>query len=192
MQAALAQLADNERPEILTFPDFPALVVACAQAALGGGLGSAWHWRMMGVPSAAGPGEAIATLLIAFPLEAGSAVAVLAERGLLGPVWRDMPEDAANRLSDRLGGGRRVFGADLANPGIGRPDCHDFRVSQDVADTGNGDVGGGPCGGDAATGVGDGRSRAVAAPLVAWSAAFGWQPDLAGAGHPSCRRGGTC
>ena len=102
MQAALAQLADNERPEILTFPDFPALVVACAQAALGGGLGSAWHWRMMGVPSAAGPGEAVATLLIAFPLEAGSAVAALAERGLLAPVWRDMSEDTATRLSVAL------------------------------------------------------------------------------------------
>jgi hypothetical protein len=102
MQAALAQLAENERPEILTFPDFPALVVACARAALGGGLGSAWHWRMMGVPPAAGPGEAVATLLIAFPLEAGSAVAALAERGLLAPVWRDMSEDAATRLSVAL------------------------------------------------------------------------------------------
>lgn len=102
MQAALAQLADNERPEILTFPDFPALVVACAQAALGGGLGSAWHWRMMGVPSAAGPGEAVAALLTAFPLEAGSAVAALAERGLLAPVWRDLSEDAATRLSVAL------------------------------------------------------------------------------------------
>ena len=102
MQAALAQLAENERPEILTFPDFPALVVACAQAALGGGLGSAWHWRMMGVPSAAGPGEAVATLLTAFPLEAGSAVAALAERALLAPVWQDMSEDAAARLSVAL------------------------------------------------------------------------------------------
>ncbi len=102
MQAALAQLAENERPEILTFPDFPALVVACAQAALGGGLGSAWHWRMMGVPLAAGPGEAVAALLIAFPLEAGSAVAALAERGLLAPVWRDLSEDAATRLSVAL------------------------------------------------------------------------------------------
>lgn len=102
MQAALAQLADNEQPEILTFPDFPALVVACAQAALGGGLGSAWHWRMMGVPSAAGPGEAVAALLIAFPLDAGSAVAALAERGLLAPVWQDLSKDAATRLSVAL------------------------------------------------------------------------------------------
>ncbi len=102
MQAALAQLAEQERPEILTFPDFPALVVACAQAALGGGLGSAWHWRIVGVPSSAGPGEAVATLLIAFPLEAGSAVAALAERGLLAPVWLDLSEDAATRLSVAL------------------------------------------------------------------------------------------
>ena len=102
MQAALAKLAENDRPEVVAFADFPALAVACARAALGGGLGGAWHWRTLGLPRGAGPGEAIATLLAAHPLEAVSAVAALAEQGLLGAVWRDMPEAAAARLTAAL------------------------------------------------------------------------------------------
>ena len=102
MQAALAKLAENDRQEVVAFADFPALAVACARAALGGGLGRAWHWRLLGLPLGAGPGEAIATLLAAHPLEAVSAVAALAEQGLLGAVWRDMPEAAAARLTAAL------------------------------------------------------------------------------------------
>ena len=102
MQAALAKLAEDGRQEVLSFADFPALAVACARAALGGGLSGAWHWRTLGLPRGAGPGEAIATLLAAHPLEAVSAVAALADQGLLGPVWRDLPEAAAARLTAAL------------------------------------------------------------------------------------------
>ena len=102
MQAALAKLSENDRQEVVAFADFPALAVACAQAALGGGLGEAWHWRTLGLSGAAGAGQAIATLLAAHPLEAVSAVSALAEQGLLGSVWRDMPEAAAARLTAAL------------------------------------------------------------------------------------------
>src|SRR4051812_40573922 len=37
MHAALTKLADGGPQEVLTYADFPALVVACVQAALGGG-----------------------------------------------------------------------------------------------------------------------------------------------------------
>jgi hypothetical protein len=102
MQAALAKLAASDRQEVVAFADFPALAVACARAALSGELGGAWHWRMLGLPRGAGPGEAIATLLAAHPLEAVSAVAALADERLLGAVWRDMPEAAAARLTAAL------------------------------------------------------------------------------------------
>jgi hypothetical protein len=98
MAAALAQLAEDGRAEVLSFPDFAAVAVACARAALTGGLGG-WHWRTLALPRLAGPGEAIATLLAAHPLEAGSAVAALAAQGLLGPVWRDLAPAQALRLS---------------------------------------------------------------------------------------------
>jgi hypothetical protein len=102
MQAALTKLAANDPHEVVAFADFPALAVACARDALSGGLGGAWHWRMLGLPRGAGPGEAIATLLAAHPLEAVSAVAALADERLLGSVWHDMPEAAAARLMAAL------------------------------------------------------------------------------------------
>jgi hypothetical protein len=89
MQTALARIAENDRRQILTFADLPALAVACARAALRGDLG-AWHWRLLDVPPMAGPGEAVAALLTAHAGEAGSAVAALAEQGLLAAVWRDL------------------------------------------------------------------------------------------------------
>jgi hypothetical protein len=98
MQATLAKLAASDRQEVVSFADFPALTVACARAALGGGLGGAWHWRMLGLPRGTGPGEAIAMLLAVHPLEAVAAVAALADERLLGAAWRDMPEAAAARL----------------------------------------------------------------------------------------------
>lgn len=98
MAEALSRLADGGRSEVLAFADFPALAVACAWAALAGGIGTAWQWRALGVPAAAGPGEAIGALLTAHPLEAGSVVAALAEQGLLAQVWRNLPEAAAARL----------------------------------------------------------------------------------------------
>jgi hypothetical protein len=97
MQTALARIAENDRRQILTFADLPALAVACARAALRGDLG-AWHWRLLDVPPMAGPGEAVAALLTAHAEEAGSAVAALAEQGLLAAVWRDLSEAAAARL----------------------------------------------------------------------------------------------
>jgi hypothetical protein len=97
MQMALTKIAENDRRQILTFADLPALAVACARAALRGDLG-AWHWRLLDVPPMAGPGEAIAALLTAHAAEAGSAVAALAEQGLLAAVWRDLSEVAAARL----------------------------------------------------------------------------------------------
>jgi hypothetical protein len=102
MHAALAKLAANDRQDVLAFADFPALAVACARTALGGGLGGSWHWQTLGLPRGAGPGEAIATLLATHPLEAVSAVAALADERLLGAVWRDMPEAAAARLTAEL------------------------------------------------------------------------------------------
>jgi hypothetical protein len=101
MQAALAKLADDARHDVLTFTDLPALTVACARAALSGGL-TAWHWRTLGLPSAGAAGEVVAALLIAHPLDAGSAVAALAEQGLLAAVWHTMPEAAAARLTESL------------------------------------------------------------------------------------------
>jgi hypothetical protein len=102
MQAALTKLSENDRQEVVAFADFSAVAVACARAALGGGLGGAWHWRTLGLSGAAGAGEVIATLLAAHPLEVVSAVSALAEQGLLGSVWRDMPEAAAGRLKAAL------------------------------------------------------------------------------------------
>ncbi|HVZ08884.1 MAG TPA: hypothetical protein VHC04_13310 [Rhodopila sp.] len=101
MRTALATLADSDRPDVLTYPDVPALVVACAKAALSGGLGG-WHWRMLGLSPVASAGEAVAALLVQHPLEAGSAVAALAEAGLLGAVWRRMPDAAARDLARAL------------------------------------------------------------------------------------------
>jgi hypothetical protein len=97
MQTALARITENDRRQILTFADLPALAVACARAALRGDLGS-WHWRLLDVPPMAGPGEAVAALLTAHAAEAGSMVAALAEQGLLVAVWRDVSEAAAARL----------------------------------------------------------------------------------------------
>jgi hypothetical protein len=101
MEEALTRLAGHERSEVLTFPDLPALVVACARAALAGGL-HAWHWRTLGLPRLAGAGEAVAALLAAHPREAGSAVAALAAHGLLDRVWQDMPAVAAGQLTAAL------------------------------------------------------------------------------------------
>jgi hypothetical protein len=101
MEEALTRLAGHERSEVLTFPDLPALVVACARAALAGGL-HAWHWRTLGLPRLAGAGEAVAALLTAHPREAGSAVAALAAHGLLVRVWQDIPAVAAGRLTAAL------------------------------------------------------------------------------------------
>ncbi len=101
MEAALARLAADGTAETLAFPDLPALTVACARAALGGGL-AGWHWRTLGLPRLAGPGEAVAALLTAHPREAGSAVAALAAQGLLGPVWRDLSAAAAGGLTASL------------------------------------------------------------------------------------------
>jgi hypothetical protein len=103
MSTAMAQLLQADDAAFLTFADFPALAVGCAEAALGGGMG-AWHWRMLGVPALAGPGEALATLLCAHPLHAGEAVAALAARRMLAPVWRDFSEPAACRLIAALAG----------------------------------------------------------------------------------------
>jgi hypothetical protein len=102
MQAALAELAADNGQEVLTFADFPALAVACTKAALSGRLNSEWHWRTLGLPAAASPGVAIATLLTAHPLEAVSAVSALADTGLLGTVWRSLPEADAARLMASL------------------------------------------------------------------------------------------
>ncbi len=101
MQAAVAKLAEDARDDVLTFADFPALAVACARAALSGDL-TAWHWRTLGLPPAGAPGEVVAALLIDHPMDAGSAVAALAEQGLLAAVWRTMPEPAAARLTGSL------------------------------------------------------------------------------------------
>jgi hypothetical protein len=101
METALSRLADDAADDILSFPDLPALAVACARAALGGGL-SAWHWRTLRLPRMATPAEAVAALLTEYPRDAGSAVAVLAAQGLLGAVWRSMPDEAAGRLTVAL------------------------------------------------------------------------------------------
>jgi len=101
MQAALAKLAEDARDDVLTFADLPALAVACARAAFSGGL-TAWHWRMLGLPPAGAPGEIVAALLTDHPMHAGSAVAALAEQGLLTQIWRTMPESAAARLTEQL------------------------------------------------------------------------------------------
>jgi hypothetical protein len=95
MQAALIRLADGAVQEVLSYADFPALVVACARAALASSLGGSWHWRTLGLSPTAGPGEAVSALLTAHPLEAGSAVAALAEAELLAPAWRQMPAASA-------------------------------------------------------------------------------------------------
>ena len=102
METALAKLAADSSREGLTFADFPTLTVACAKAALSGGLNSEWHWRMLGLPLAAGPGEAVAALLASHPLEAVSAAAALADAGLLGAIWRSLPEAQAERLMASL------------------------------------------------------------------------------------------
>jgi hypothetical protein len=101
MEGALAKLAEETRQEFLSFADLPALVVACARAAAGGGL-TAWHWRTLGLPRTGTAGEAVAALLSEHPLEAGSAVAALAEQGLLAAVWRTMPEPVAARMLSSL------------------------------------------------------------------------------------------
>jgi hypothetical protein len=103
MATALAQLAEDSRSEMLAFADFPALVVACARAASTGDLGGGWHWRALGLSRTAGLGEAVAALLIAYPLEAAAAVVALGTNGLLAPVWRDLSESAAARLTAALG-----------------------------------------------------------------------------------------
>jgi hypothetical protein len=101
MQAALSRLAGHEAADILSFADFPALAAACARAALSGGL-SAWHWRTLGLPGMAAPGDALATLLTAYPRDAGAAVAVLAAQGLLAAVWQSMTDPSAVRLTMAL------------------------------------------------------------------------------------------
>jgi len=107
MTTALAQLAEDSRSEMLAFADVSHLVVACARAAssggLGAGVGGGWHWRAFGLSRTATPGEAVGTLLAAYPLEAAAATAALAANGLLAPVWRDLSEPAAARLTAALG-----------------------------------------------------------------------------------------
>ena len=107
MGMALTQLAEHGRSEAIAFADFPALVVACSRAAMTGGLGASpgggWHWRVLGLSQTASPGEAVATLLTAHPMEAAAAAAALAANGLLAPVWRDLSEPAAARLTAALG-----------------------------------------------------------------------------------------
>jgi hypothetical protein len=116
LQSALERLADAAEGETLTFSDFPALVVACARAALSGGA-SAWHWRPLGVAATFGPGEAVATLLADYPLEAAAAVAALAEAGLLAPVWRDLSEAPAQRLIAALSYATGLSPPDLPSAG---------------------------------------------------------------------------
>jgi hypothetical protein len=101
MEAALSRLSDNTVNDVLSFADLPALAVACARAALSGGL-SGWHWRVLRLPRMATPGEAVAALLTEYPRDAGSAVAALGVQGLLGAVWRTMPDQAAGRLTVAL------------------------------------------------------------------------------------------
>ncbi len=102
MGTALAKIAEEACQEFLTFPDFPALAVACAREALSGGGLTGWHWRTLGVLRAGTAGEAVAALLTAHALEAGAAVAALAEQKLLASVWRTMPEAAAAQLLSAL------------------------------------------------------------------------------------------
>jgi len=102
MTTALTQLAADSRSDVLAFDDFPAVAVACARGALSSGLGS-WHWRILELPTTAGPGEAIGRLLCAYPLEAAGVTAALAENDLLAPVWRGLSEPIAARLSAALG-----------------------------------------------------------------------------------------
>jgi hypothetical protein len=102
METALARIAEEARQEFLTFADLPALVAACAREALRGGGLSGWHWRTLGLPPVGTAGEAVAALLTAHPLEAGAAVAALAEQKLLAPVWRTMPDAAAARFLSAL------------------------------------------------------------------------------------------
>lgn len=102
MEAALGKLAEEARQDILTYADFPALVIACARAALAGGGLIGWQWRMLRLPATGTAGEAVAALLAAHPLEAASSVAALATQGLLTPVWRTMTETAAARLTASL------------------------------------------------------------------------------------------
>ncbi len=97
LQQALEGLAATAGEETVSYNDFPALAVACAEAALSGRL-NAWHWRRLNIPAQAGPGAALAALLADYPLEAGAAVAALAAGGLLAPVWRDLDAAAAQRL----------------------------------------------------------------------------------------------
>jgi hypothetical protein len=94
---ALEGLAATAGDDIYAYRDFPALAVACAEAALSGSLGG-WHWRRLNIPAQAGPGAALAALLADNPLEAGAAVAALAARGLLAPFWRDLDATAVARL----------------------------------------------------------------------------------------------
>jgi len=101
MATALGQLAEGGQSEMLAYDDFCAVVVACARASLTGGLG-AWQWRTLGVPRLAGPGEAVATVLRAHPLQAGAVVAALAAQNLLAPVWRDLAEPVAAGLTHAL------------------------------------------------------------------------------------------
>jgi hypothetical protein len=102
MTTALTQLAADSRSDVLAFDDFPAVAVACARAALSSGLGS-WHWRILGLPATAGPGEAIGRLLCAYPLEAAGVTAALTENDLLAPVWRNLSEPIAAQLTAALG-----------------------------------------------------------------------------------------
>lgn len=101
MAAALAKLAEDAGQDILTFPDFPAVATSCAKAALSGGL-DGWHWRTLGLPRLATPGDAIATLLIAHPLEAASVVAALARASLLAAVWQTLSEARAAQVTAAL------------------------------------------------------------------------------------------
>jgi hypothetical protein len=101
MATALAKIAADGGREMLTYPDFAALCVACAGEAASTGLG-AWQWRMLGLPRVASPGEAVALLLTRHPLDANTAVAALARQGLLAGVWRSMPGPAAARLTMAL------------------------------------------------------------------------------------------
>jgi hypothetical protein len=101
LRNALEGLAETAGDDIFAYRDFPALAVACVEAALSGNL-DAWHWRRLHIPAQAGPGAALAALLADNPLEAGAAVTALAARGLLAPVWRDLDAAAVARLIGAL------------------------------------------------------------------------------------------
>ena len=122
LQTALQRLAAEATAEAVSYPDFPALVVACARSALAGALGSSWHWSALGLPRAASPGEAVGRLLAAQPLEAGAAVAALAHHALLREVWRSLPDRVAVELTTALVRATRIAAPEWPRSDAGATD----------------------------------------------------------------------